>query len=350
MAMTQKTTIGIVGATGYGGIQLLRLLNDHPEVEVVYLGAQQNVGVSIQKIYPFLSQDLICEAVDPDRILERCQVVFTATPNGVASAIAPALVQGGCRVIDLSADYRFHNLKTYESWYKTPRSDQELASKAVYGLPELYRERLPQSRIVGCPGCYPTATLLAAAPLLKRGLVILDSLIIDAKSGVSGAGRALKTESLFAEVNESMGAYNIGRHRHTPEIEAICTDLAGTPVQVQFTPHLIPMSRGILVTLYGQMADPGLVTEDLLTIYEAFYRFAPFVKILDSGIYPQTKWVTGTNNCFIGLEADSRTGRVVVVSVIDNLLKGMSAQAVQCLNLMMGWPETLGLPQRSFYP
>ncbi|WP_218081887.1 N-acetyl-gamma-glutamyl-phosphate reductase [Anthocerotibacter panamensis] len=347
--MSTKTRVGIVGATGYGGVQLIRLLENHPEAELVYLGAHQNTGVSIQKIYPFLDTDRLVEVVDPARILEQCEVVFLAAPNGVAAELASQLV-GHCPVLDLSADYRFTSLKTYEEWYGLKRTDQILNEKAVYGLPELYRDRIAHSRLVGCPGCYPTATLLAAAPLLKQGLILPDSLIIDAKSGVSGAGRTPHVENLFAEADASIGAYKIGRHRHTPEIEQVCSDLAGTPIQVQFTPHLIPMARGILVTLYAQMRDPGLVTEDLLTIYQAFYRSAPFVKVLSSGVYPQTKWVSGTNNCLIGMEADGRTGRVVVVAVIDNLLKGQSSQAVQCLNLMMGWPETLGLPRSNFYP
>ncbi|WP_287128817.1 N-acetyl-gamma-glutamyl-phosphate reductase [Candidatus Cyanaurora vandensis] len=349
-----KTTVGIVGATGYGGLQLIRILMDHPEVELTYLGANRNTDVPIQKLYPFLPEDkinLICEPIVPSRIIERCQVVFMAVPNGIAADLVPELVAGGCQVLDLSADYRFQDLHLYEQWYAKPRTDHATAQQSVYGLPELYRERIKRAQLIGCPGCYPTASLLAAAPLLKQGLVLPESLIIDAKSGTSGAGREAHVDQLFAEVDGSVRAYKIGRHRHTPEIEQICSDLAGTKnIQVQFTPHLVPMTRGILVTLYGQMRDPGLVTEDILTIYEAFYRHSPFVKVFKIDIYPQTKWVIGTNNCFIGLEADSRTGRVVVVAVIDNLLKGQSAQAVQCLNLRQGWPETLGLPQTGYYP
>ncbi len=346
-----KTTVGIIGATGYGGIQLLRLLADHPQVDVVYLGAEQNVGIPIQKLYPFLSMDRVTEAVNITQITQRCEVVFLSAPKGVAVKLVPDLLAGGCRVIDLSADYRFHNLKTYEQWYDLPRQDQATASKAVYGLPELYREQLTTTRLVGCPGCYATASLLAVAPLLKQGLILPDSVIIDAKSGISGAGRNASADNLFAEADSTVVAYNIGRHRHIPEIEQVCSHLlGGTEIQVQFTPHRIPMSRGIMATLYGQMRDPGLVTEDMLMIYEAFYRLAPFVKIMGNGIYPQTKWVTGTNNCMIGLEADGRTGRIVVVSVIDNLLKGQSSQAVQCMNLMLGWEETLGLPRLGYYP
>lgn len=348
----KKTPVGIVGATGYGGVQLIRLLLDHPQVEIVYVGANQNADVPLRKLYPFLPLELTCEPVDLSRIVERCEAVFLAAPNGVALELAPTLIKGGCKVLDLSADYRFDNLDTYTEWYGFTHQDPLIAAKAVYGLPELFRERISQSQLIGCPGCYPTASLLAVAPLLKQGLVVPDSVIIDAKSGISGAGRAAKVESLFAETDSSVSAYKLARHRHTPEVEQICSELAGTQVQVQFTPHLVPMTRGILATLYAQMRDPGLVTEDVLTIYEAFYRthLNPFVQILPAGTYPQTKWVTGTNRCLIGLEVDGRTGRVVVVSVIDNLLKGQSSQAVQCLNLMMGWPEELGLPRLGYFP
>ncbi|MBW4697360.1 MAG: N-acetyl-gamma-glutamyl-phosphate reductase [Aphanocapsa lilacina HA4352-LM1] len=350
--MAEKLRVGIVGASGYGGVQLVRLLLDHPRVEIAYLGANQNAGTPFGELYPQLAHriDRVCEAVELDRIVEACSVVFLATPNGIAHTLAPGLLAGGLRVFDLSADYRFVNLETYQSWYGGDRHDAAVARAAVYGLPELYRERIRTARLVGCPGCYPTASLLAAAPLLKQGLIDPRSLIIDAKSGVSGAGRALKTGSLFAEADSSVAAYNVARHRHIPEIEQICSDLAGMRVQVQFTPHLIPMSRGMLVTLYAQLRDPGLVSEDMLTIYEAFYRQAPAVRVLGSGIYPQTKWASGTNTCFIGLEVDPRTERVVVLSALDNLVKGQSGQAIQAMNLTQGWEEMLGLPAIGFYP
>jgi N-acetyl-gamma-glutamyl-phosphate reductase len=253
-------------------------------------------------------------------------------------------------VLDLSADYRFFDLKTYQIWYGKERSDQAIAATAIYGLPELYRDRIATAQLIGCPGCYPTASLLALSPLLKQGLILPESAIIDAKSGTSGGGRQGKIPLLLAEADGSLGAYNVAHHRHTPEIEQICSDLAGHEIMVQFTPHLIPMPRGILATVYAMMRDPGLVREDLLTIFSAFYRSSPWVKVLPSGIYPQTKWACGTNLCYIGIEVDERTGRVIVMSAIDNLLKGQAGQAVQCLNIMMGWDETLGLPQLSFYP
>ena len=276
--------------------------------------------------------------------------MFLGLPNGLACKIAPVLLEKGCKVLDLSADYRFSDLDTYTAWYKTERTDRATAARAVYGLPELYREQIKNSSLVGCPGCYPTASILALAPLLKQGLIFPETAIIDAKSGTSGGGRQGKINLLLAEADNSLGAYGVAKHRHTPEIEQICSNLAGSELRVQFTPHLIPMVQGILSTIYATLRDPGLVREDLITIYSAFYRSSPFVKILPNGIYPQTKWACGTNLCYIGVEVDPRTDRVIVMSAIDNLIKGQAGQAVQCMNLIMGWEENLGLPQLSFYP
>lgn len=352
MAHSHKTTVGIIGASGYGGIQLVRLLLEHPEVEITYLGGDSSAGKKFSSLYPHLTNkvDLDIEKIDLDIVSDRCKVVFLGLPNGLACNMAPTLIAKGCKVLDLSADYRFKNLDTYTAWYKQERADQEIAAQAVYGLPELYRNQIEQSSLVGCPGCYPTATLLGLSPLLKQGLIVPETLIIDAKSGTSGGGRQAKINMLLAEADNSLGAYGVANHRHTPEIEQICSDLARQDVKVQFTPHLIPMVRGILSTVYATLRDPGLVREDLITIYNAFYRSSSFVNILPSGIYPQTKWACGTNLCYIGIEVDPRTGRVIVMSAIDNLIKGQAGQAVQCLNLMMGWDETLGLPQLGFYP
>lgn len=348
----ERLRVGIIGASGYGGVQLVRLLKDHPHIEVVYLGGESSAGKPFSDIYPHLAHciDLKVEAIDLDIIAERCQVVFLSLPNGLACEMAPKLLEKGCKVLDLSADYRFSNLETYSSWYGVERSDRQVAATAVYGLPELYRDRIANAQLVGCAGCYPTASLLALSPLLKQGLIQPESAIIDAKSGTSGGGRQAKTNLLLAEADNSLAAYGVTHHRHTPEIEQICSDLAGHEVMVQFTPHLIPMVRGILATVYATLRDPGLVRDDLITIYQAFYRSSPCVKILPSGTYPQTKWAAGTNLCYIGIEVDPRTDRIIVMSAIDNLIKGQAGQAVQCLNLMMGWEETLGLPQLAFYP
>jgi N-acetyl-gamma-glutamyl-phosphate reductase len=347
-----RLQVGIVGASGYGGVQLVRLLQDHPQVEIAYLGGDSSAGKKFSDIYPHAIDrvDLEIEPIDVDLIAARAQVVFLGLPNGIACELAPKLVERGVRVLDLSADYRFTNLDTYDYWYKSPRNDREVAAAAVYGLPELYANKIKTAQVVGCPGCYPTASLLALAPLLKRGLIEPDTAIIDAKSGTSGGGRQAKTHLLLAEADNSIAPYSVAGHRHTPEIEQICSDLTGGEVRVQFTPHLVPMPRGILATVYASLRDPGLVAEDLVTIYQAFYRSSPFVKILAPGVYPQTKWALGTNLCYISIEVDRRTGRVIVMSAIDNLLKGQAGQALQCLNLMADYPETLGLPNLAFYP
>lgn len=347
-----RLPVGIIGASGYGGVQLVRLLMDHPGVEVVYLGGSSSAGKSFADLYPHLGHrvDLTIEPIDLDAIAARCRAVFLSLPNGLAHQMAPTLIAKGCKVLDLSADYRFRDLETYKSWYGGERHDLETAEMAVYGLPELYRDRIAEAQLVGCPGCYVTTSLLALAPLLKQGLVVPESAIIDAKSGTSGAGRTAKTNLLLAEADNSIAAYGVAGHRHTPEIEQTCNDLAGREMTVQFTPHLMPMVRGLLATVYATLRDPGLVREDLATIYSAFYRASPFIRILPSGIYPQTKWACGTNLCYIGVEVDVRTDRVIVMSVTDNLIKGQAGQAIQCLNVMMGWEETLGLPMLSFYP
>lgn len=347
-----RVPVGIIGASGYGGVQLVRLLMEHPELELAYLGGESSAGQGFSELYPHLGHRVqrVIEPLDLDKIADRCQVVFLSLPNGLAYKMAPTLLEKGCKVLDLSADYRFFDLSTYTAWYGGERPDRAIAETSIYGLPELYRDRISRAQLVGCPGCYPTASLLALSPLLKQGLVIPETAIIDAKSGTSGGGRQAKTNLLLAEADNSLAAYGVARHRHTPEIEQICSDLAGHEVLVQFTPHLIPMVRGILATVYATLRDPGLVREDLLTIFSAFYRSSPWVKILPSGVYPQTKWACGTNLCYIGIEVDPRTDRVIVMSAIDNLMKGQAGQAIQCLNIMMGWEETLGLPQLAFYP
>jgi N-acetyl-gamma-glutamyl-phosphate reductase len=352
MGNFRRVPVGIVGASGYGGVQLVRLLMDHPEADVVYMGGDKNAGKPFADIYPHMkhSVELMVEKVDPEEIAHKCEVVFLSVPNGLACDLAPQLLAKGCKVLDLSADYRFGNLTTYTNWYGKERKDLDTAKQAVYGLPELYRDRIAESQLIGCPGCYPTASLLALSPLLKQGLIVPETAIIDAKSGTSGGGREAKIGMLLAEADNSLAAYNVARHRHTPEIEQICSELAGHEVTVQFTPHLIPMVRGILATVYATLRDPGLVRDDLITIYKAFYRNSPWVKICEPGTYPQTKWACGSNLCYIGIEVDPRTGRVIIISVIDNLIKGQAGQAIQCMNLMMGWDETLGLPKLGFYP
>ena len=293
--MGTQTSVAIIGASGYGGVQLARLLHEHPNVELTYLGGNSSAGRPFSELYPHLE---FCfpqtiQDIDIEAIATQAEIVFLALPNGLAKDMAPVLLSRGCRVFDLSADYRFQNLDTYQTWYKESRSDQEVATQAVYGLPELFRDKIARAQLIGCPGCYPTASLLALAPLLKQGLVELDSIIIDAKSGTSGAGRQGKVGIIHSEVDNTIAAYGVAHHRHTPEIEEVASGLAGQDILVQFTPHLVPMTRGILSTVYATMRDPGLVREDLLTIYKAFYRQAPWVRLLPHGTVPTTKWAWG---------------------------------------------------------
>jgi N-acetyl-gamma-glutamyl-phosphate reductase len=350
MGESDQIRVGIVGASGYGGVQLVRLLSEHPFTRITYLGGNSSAGKVYTEIYPHLAVPLQVEPIEVDHIADRCDTVFLSLPNGIACNLVPELLAKGCKVLDLSADYRFKDLSTYKAWYGGDRTDIETSQKAVYGLPELFHEQIKNAALIGCPGCYPTASLLAIAPLLKQGLAQSDSIIIDAKSGTSGGGRTAKEHLLLAEADNSLAAYGVAKHRHTPEIEQICTRLAGREVMVQFTPHLVPMVRGILSTVYANLRDPGLVREDLHTIYTAFYRRSPWVSILPTGTYPQTKWAWGTNRCYIGIEVDARTGRVIVMSAIDNLMKGQAAQSIQCFNIMFGLDEKLGLPLQSFYP
>ncbi|MFN3927796.1 MAG: N-acetyl-gamma-glutamyl-phosphate reductase [Pseudanabaenaceae cyanobacterium] len=350
--MSEKIPVAILGASGYGGVQLVRLLLEHPLVEITYIGGSGSVGQTFGDLYPHLAHrfNLPVENLAPEQVSERARIVFLSLPNGIACELAPHFLAKDCKVLDLSADYRFRQLSIYEQWYKTQRTDHDINYKAVYGLPELYGDQIATADLVGCPGCYPTASILPLIPLIKQGLIDLGTIVIDAKSGTSGGGRKAEINLLLAEASNSISAYGVANHRHTPEIEQICSAIAGQEVLVQFTPHLMPMVRGILATVYAKLRDPGLVAEDLITIYRSVYRHAPFVKILNKGIYPQTKWTVGTNLCYIGLQVDQRTGRVIAMSAIDNLMKGQASQAVQCMNIMMGWQETIGLPQLAFYP
>lgn len=361
MGDSERIVVGIVGISDYAGLQLIRLLMNHPLVDLAYVGennttAAHLLGKRLSDVFPLLlpTTELRIQAIDLDQIGKTCQFVFLAQPHGMAWNIAPILMAKDCRVIDLSADYRLFQLDTYREWYGEEVSDQRtdriIAQQAVYGLPELYRDRLPTAQLVGCPGCYPTASLLAIAPLFKHGLVDTTSAIIDAKCGLSEGGLKPKKRLLFAEADNSISPYAVSRHRATPEIEQVCSEFAGHEISVIFIPHRIPTVRGLLVTLYATLRDPGLVRDDLITIYQVFYRTSAWVDVLPNAVYPQTKWSLGTNNCHIGIETNQQSGRVVVMAAIDNQMKGQAGQAIQCMNVMMQWDETLGLPQLSTYP
>ncbi len=341
----------IIGATGYTGVELLRFLSRHPGVEVVGLTSQSYTEQAFTDIFPSARRftKLLCEQQDPVRLAEKSDVVFTALPHGVSMEVAAAVVGNGKKVIDLGADYRFADVAVYEAWYQVAHKTPALVAEAVYGLPEVHRAEVAKARIIGNPGCYPTSIILGLAPLLKNKLVDTGTVIIDAKSGVSGGGRGLNLAFHYAECNENLKAYNIGVHRHTPEIEQELGRLAGEKLTVSFTPHLIPMTRGILSTMYASL-HKILSADELLDLYREYYQHEYFVRIMDKGQYPQTKWVAGSNFCDIGLAVDPRTNRVVVVSAIDNLVKGASGQAVQNMNILFNLPEKTGLEYPGMWP
>ncbi len=338
-----KTKVGIVGATGYTGVELLRLLLRHPEVEVTALTSQKYAELPIDHVFASMmkSLSLKCEALDVDRISKKVDFVFTAVPHRTAMEIVPSFLQHGKRVVDLSADFRFQDPAVYERWYQR-HTTPEILKESVYGLPELHRERIREARIVGNPGCYPTGALIGLIPLVRKGIISLEGIVVDSKSGVSGAGRDVVLESLFCEVNEGVKAYKIFEHRHTPEIEQELSLLAGRGVRVTFVPHLIPMDRGILTTLYVRLKR-RMSREEVAETFERDYAEEPFVRICPKGKVPNTKDVRGSNYCDIGIKVNEEDGRMVIVTAIDNLVKGASGEAVQNMNIMLGFPETMGL-------
>ncbi|MDF2928719.1 MAG: N-acetyl-gamma-glutamyl-phosphate reductase [Anaerospora sp.] len=342
--------VSIIGATGYTGEELLRLLSSHPQAEIVAITSESQTGAAISEIYPHLQpfyDHKLVSMQQLDDIAAQSDVVFIALPHGHAMEAGKKIVAKGAKVIDLGADYRFRDTSVYEKWYKLPHTHKE--AKAVYGLTELYRKDVKGATIVGNPGCYTTASILAVAPLLKQQLIEPNSVVIDAKSGVSGAGRSLGLNSHFTEVFENVKAYNIAGHRHTPEIEQALGDIAGSEIFINFTPHLIPVARGILSTCYGTLKSgvtPAQVDEAFNSLYQEEY----FIRLLGRGGYPATKNTRGSNFCDIGWHIDPRTNRVIVVSAIDNLVKGAAGQAVQNMNVMFGLDERLGLTQAPLYP
>lgn len=340
--------IGIVGGTGYTGAELLRLLAAHPQARVTVLTSRQEAGKRADALFPHLRGrcDLRFSAPD-EAALAACQAVFFATPHATAMTLAPALVARGVRVIDLSADFRLADAAVFKHWYQHDHASPDLLAEAVYGLPELNRERIRSARLVAAPGCYPTATQLGFLPLIEQDLVDAGSLIADCKSGVSGAGREAKVGSLFCETADSLNAYGVAGHRHLPEIMQGLNTVAKTPVGLTFVPHLTPMIRGIHSTLYARL-KPG--APDLQALYEARYRDEPFVDVLPAGDQPQTRSVRGSNLCRIAVHRPGGGDTVVVLSVIDNLLKGAAGQALQCFNLMFGFDERLALDALPLMP
>ncbi|MET4162523.1 N-acetyl-gamma-glutamyl-phosphate reductase [Marinobacterium sp. MBR-111] len=341
--------VGIVGGTGYTGVELLRLLANHPQARVEVITSRSEEGIPVADMYPNLRghHDITFTVPDVDR-LAACDVVFFATPHGVAMSMAPELVERGVRVIDLGADFRIKDIELWEKWYNLEHTCPDLVAKAVYGLPELNRDQIKGAELIGCAGCYPTAVQLGYLPLLESKLVDHRRLIADCKSGASGAGRGASVGTLLCEASESVKAYGVPGHRHLPEIRQGLSGIAERPVGLTFSPHLMPMIRGIHATLYSVLKDP--VGPDLQALFEERYRNEPFVDVMPAGSHPETRSVKGSNMCRISVHQPQGEDVVVVLSVIDNLVKGASGQAVQIMNLMFDLPERSGLEQVALMP
>ena len=346
--------VAVAGASGYMGAELLRLFSVHPKVTLTGVTSDRLAGEPVGKAYPHLRglSDLRFHDLDPEWLAGVADVVFLALPHMESQKAVPVLRGHGIRAIDLSADYRLHNPDDYVTWYKAPHIDLPGLAEAVYGLPELHRKAIASASLVASPGCYPAGAVLATAPLLRSGLARLDGIVIDGKSGITGAGaqgRKIDPMYLFTEANENVQAYGIAAHRHTPEIEQELGALAGAPLRVAFTPHLVPLNRGLFTTASVPLAT-ALTTSRLLDVYREFYAGEPFVRVLDAGERPTTRAVVGSNYCDVTVVADPRTGRAVCVSAIDNLGKGGAANGVQNLNVMCGWSERTGLEAPPVYP
>ncbi|MFF2448533.1 N-acetyl-gamma-glutamyl-phosphate reductase [Neobacillus sp. NPDC058068] len=341
----------IIGGTGYGSIELVRLIKKHPHIEIGTVVSNSQAGSMFSENYPQLSNivDPILEAFNPDRICEENDLVFLATPSGVSSKLVPPLLDRGIKCIDLSGDFRLRSSEEYESWYKHTPVSEDYLKQAIYGLSEIYAEKIKTANLIANPGCYPTAATLGLIPILKSNLADLNTIIIDAKSGVSGAGRGLSLTSHYAEINENLKAYKLGAHQHIPEIEQTFQDETGHPITITFTTHLVPMTRGIMCTMYLSLKEDA-TTDEVQQIYSKFYKNKPFVRVRSQGAVPTTKEVLGSNYCDIGLHVDARTNRLTVISVIDNLVKGAAGQAIQNVNIMNGWDEQTGLEFIPMYP
>lgn len=335
--------VAVIGASGYTGIELSRILLGHPKLRLVAATSRAESGRRLADVYPRLTRatEIRFEDLDMPAVAKRASVAFVALPHTQALTLVPQLLSLGVTVVDLSADYRIADPEVYSHWYSTPHTSPELLSEAAYGLPELYRSKLIGSRLVACPGCYPTATLLAAAPVLEAGLLRGDIVVVDAKSGVSGAGKSPSAGTHFPAANEAVCAYKVGSHRHVPEIEQQLTSLSGRPLATAFSPHLVPMTRGLLSTVYMQLARP-LEQEEAFVLFQERYLEEQFITLCESGEMPSTSHVSGTNRAHIGI-ATHPSGLLTVSCAIDNLIKGAAGQAVQCANVLFGFDESAGL-------
>ncbi len=342
---------GIIGATGYAGAELVRLLLQREDVQIVWYGSKSYVGEDFSYIYRNVAHltNETCRDDDMAGLADLADVIFTATPQGFCASQMTEEILQKARVIDLSADFRFKDADVYEKWYQIPHPAPRFLPEAVYGLPEINRDRIRGARLIANPGCYPTCAFLTLYPMVREKLIDTDTIIIDAKSGTSGAGRSAKVPSLYCEVNESMKPYGVATHRHTPEIEEQLSYAAGRPVTISFTPHLVPMNRGILVTAYASLTGP-VTAEEVKAAYDKYYADEYFVRVMKPGLVPQTRWVEGSNFADIAFQIDERTNRLVMMGSIDNMVKGAAGQAVQNMNLMFGLPENTGLKQIPVFP
>jgi N-acetyl-gamma-glutamyl-phosphate reductase len=338
----------VLGATGYAGAELVRILSGHPDVDLSIITSRQYGGTPFSDLFPAMAGvvDLVCQPFSEDAVCDAADVVFAALPHKVSMGVVPGLMDQGKKVIDLSADFRFKDPALYEAWYE-PHQAKDLLGTAVYGLPEVYFHEIQKASLIGNPGCYPTSVLLPLLPLVKASFVDLDNIIADSKSGASGAGRSVSLATHFCEVNESFKAYKVAEHRHNPEMDEVLSLFAGRAVQITFTPHLVPLTRGMLTTIYVGLKAP-ISIQHITSLLDAFFSDRPFVRICPPGTFPDTRNVKGTNYCDIGLKVAERNRRLVLVSAIDNLVKGASGQAVQNMNIMCGLPETAGLDHVPF--
>ena len=342
---------GIIGATGYAGGELVRILTAHKDVEIKWYGSRSYIDQKYASVYQNLFQivDAVCMDDNMEELAEQVDVIFTATPQGLCASLVNEQILSKVKIVDLSADFRIKDVSVYEKWNGIEHKSPQFIEEAVYGLCEVNREEVKKARLVANPGCYTTCSILTAYPLAKEGLIDMSTLIIDAKSGTSGAGRGAKTANLFCEVNENMKAYGVATHRHTPEIEEQLGYASGEEVVLNFTPHLVPMNRGILATEYAKLKK-DVSWEEVKAIYDKYYEDEKFIRVLDKGICPETKWVEGSNYVDIGFQIDPRTKRIIMMGAIDNLVKGAAGQAVQNMNLMFGLPEREGLELVPMFP
>ena len=342
---------GIIGATGYAGAELVRILTGHKDVEIKWYGSRSYIDKKYAQVYQNMFQIVEDSCLDDnmEELSKAVDVIFTATPQGLCASLVNEEILSRTKIVDLSADFRIKDVKVYEEWYKIKHPSPQLIPEAAYGLCEINREAVKKARLVANPGCYPTCTTLSIYPLLKEGLIDPDTIIVDAKSGTSGAGRGAKVDNLFCEVNENIKAYGVATHRHTPEIEEQLGYAAGRPVRINFTPHLVPMNRGILITAYASLTREASY-EEVKAAYDKYYTSEKFVRVLDKGLCPQTRWVEGSNYVDVNFQIDPRTKRVIMMGAMDNLVKGAAGQAVQNMNLMFGLPESEGLELVPLFP